>query len=503
MSLERYEILSELGRGGFGIVYKARQLATGQHVAIKMMHRARAGDEAQNRHTARFQREMKLCAQLHHPNIVRLIDSGLMEDGRLYTVFEYVPGKTLADLLSERGALEPVEAQHLMLQTLDALSCAHAQGVVHRDLKPHNVMVVATGARLNALVLDFGLGVLVEGKGLEDQSRITGTYEVLGTPAYAAPEQLRGEQPTPASDLFSWALVFLESLTGVRPIQGRTVQEILYHQLGPEPIPLPPALQTHPLGQILARLLKKDLQERGQQNGARLLREVESCNLRGLRLHPRARGPASSPGIPTVDSPKNNALSQTWQAQLPAKPEGDRRWVTALCCTFTVSSASKKEMDIEESDDFVRLGQQLCIEIGRSSGGSLGGVLGGQVLLYFGLAAPHPEDAQRAARAALEILQGVRKYNAQLESQKQVRLGVRASIHAGHVVPRGPGQVVGTAPQAAAQLSERAQPWEIVVSVDTAALLPPRFVLEPPSIPPQPPVPGLPPVLRLQLEIGS
>jgi len=511
MSLERYEMLSELGRGGFGVVYKARQLATGQPVAIKMMHRPRdAGDEAQNRHIARFQREMNLCAQLHHPNIVRLLDSGLMDDGRIYAVFEYVPGKTLASLLAERGALDPVEAQHLMLQILDALSCAHAQGVVHRDLKPHNVMVISTGARPNALVLDFGLGALVQGSQPDAQGKLTGTHEMLGTPAYAAPEQLRGEQPTPASDLFSWALVFLECLTGVRPIQGKTLQEILYQQLGPHPIPLPAMLVSHPLGQILARLLNKDVQARGQLKGSKLLREVEACNLRSLRLHPDAgRGPTSSPGMPAVPAAQDDGLTHTWQAQVhppapepameprPLKQEGDRRWVTALCCTLTVSPTSQKQMDLEESDELVQLGQRLCTEIGRSLGGSLGGVLGDQILLYFGLSAAHPEDAQRAAQAALEILQGVRQRNTQLERQKQVRLEVRASIHSGHVVPRGPTQIVGATPRAAAQLSTRALPWEVIVSVETASLLQPRFLLEPVSLPP-PPETGLPQVLKLQ-----
>jgi len=512
MSLERYEMLSELGRGGFGVVYKARQLATGQPVAIKMMHRPRdVGDEAQNRHIARFQREMKLCAQLHHPNIVRLLDSGLMDDGRIYAVFEYVPGKTLASLLAERGALDPVEAQHLMLQILDALSCAHEQGVVHRDLKPHNVMVVTTGARPNALVLDFGLGALVKGSEPDAHSKLTGTYEVLGTPAYAAPEQLRGDQPSPASDLFSWALVFLECLTGVRPIQGKTLQEILYQQLGPLPIPLPAMLESHPLGQILSRLLNKDVQARGQLKGSKLLREVEACNLRSLRSHPDAgRGPTSSPGMPTVQPVEKDNLTHTWQAQvrpttpeqvgeapLP-KPEGDKRWVTALCCTLTVSPTSLRQMDLEETDEFVRLGQQLCTEVGRSFGGTLGGVLGDQILLYFGQAGVHPESAQRAAQAALDILLGVRKRSAQLERQKHVRLEVRASLHAGHIVQRAPGQVVGNTPKTAAQLSTRALPWDIVVSGGTAPLLQPRFVLEP-MPPPHPPEPGLPELFKLQV----
>ena len=495
MWLKRYEMLSELGRGGFGVVHKARQLSTGQVVAIKSSHPPRDhGDEAHHRHVARFRREMKLCAQLHHPNIVRLIDSGLRDDGRLYAVFEYVPGRTLANLLAERGALDPVEAQHLMLQVLDALSCAHAQNVVHRDLKPHNIMVVATGARMNALVLDFGLGALLQGPGLESQSRLTGTFEVLGTPAYSAPEQLRGEQATPASDLFSWALVFLECLTGVRPIQGRTLQELLYQQLGPAPIPLPPALAAHPLGRLLSRLLNKDMQARGQVNGAKLLREVEACNARGLRLYPAMQRPASSSGPPAGPAPERGVLTETWQGKLqplppsreladeaqPPRQEADRRWVTALCCTLTVASTSQKKMDLEEGDEFVRLGQQLCTEIGRSFGGSLGGVLGDQVLLYFGSTAGSPEEApQRAAQAALEILQGIRKRSAQLERQKQVRMEVRASLHSGPVVARAQGQIVGTTPRTAAQISVRALPWEVVVSVDTAPMLQPRFTLEP------------------------
>src|SRR5262249_22097390 len=150
----RYEILAPLGEGSFGRVYKGRQVSTGQAVAIKVL-RFWEGDAPASveNQVARFRREMRLCAELAHPNIVRLIDSGQSEDGMLYAVFEYVPGSTLREILGTDGRLAWEVARHLMTQVLDALACAHARGVVHRDLKPENIMVPRTGAHRNAMVL--------------------------------------------------------------------------------------------------------------------------------------------------------------------------------------------------------------------------------------------------------------------------------------------------------------------------------------------------------------
>lgn len=276
----RYRILSELGRGGFGVVYKAHQLATGQAVAVKVLCLDSFAVSSWERQIARFRREMRLCGRLHHPNIVRLIDSGQADDACVYTVFELVPGKTLARVLAEEGALEPAEARHLMIEILDALSCAHAQGVVHRDLKPTNIMVVATGARRNAMILDFGIGALTEEKPIDGWSSLTPTNEALGSPGYAAPEQLRCQRPTPRSDLFSWGLVFLESLTGRRVFDG-PLPVVLRQQLSFDPVAMPPALSAHPLGQILRRATNKAIEARSG-SAAELLRELEACDLGGL-----------------------------------------------------------------------------------------------------------------------------------------------------------------------------------------------------------------------------
>src|SRR5207244_5553199 len=151
---------------------------------------------------------------------------------------------------------------HLMAQVLDALACAHARGVVHRDLKPENIMVMQTGARRNALVLDFGLGGFVsEAQGWE-LPRLTATREMMGTPCYAAPEQLRGEPPTPRADLYSWGLIFLECLTGELAVTGGSVQDVIRRQLGPDPVPIPPVVRDRRLRRILSHVTAKQVEKR-------------------------------------------------------------------------------------------------------------------------------------------------------------------------------------------------------------------------------------------------
>jgi serine/threonine protein kinase len=299
----RYEVHAEIGSGGFARVYRATQLATGQSVAIKVLRWQDRQESSFDRILGRFLREMRLCARLHHPNIVRLIDSGESEGGALYTVFEFVPGQNLADVLAQEGALDPLEARHLMLQVLDALACAHAKGIVHRDLKPNNIMVT-TGARRNALVLDFGISGII-GTTDCDRENLTVTGEMLGSPRYAAPEQFLREPPTPRSDLFSWALVFLESLTGsgasVRGMHG-----LVMRRLDPEPVSLPRPISEHPLGDILRRALVKDVAARVVTADA-LLRDLEARDMRDL---PRA---TKAPHAAAVSHCSSRSSSGGWR----------------------------------------------------------------------------------------------------------------------------------------------------------------------------------------------
>ena len=278
----RYEVLERIGAGGFANVFRGRQIATGQIVAIKELRIERAGGTPDaDEQVTRFRRETQICAELQHPNIVPLLDSAETEDGRLCAVFAYVSGWDLDDLLAAEGALEPAEAVHLMTQVIDAISSAHARGIIHRDLKPANIMISATGARRNAFVLDFGLGTIADDQKSRDYRRLTLDGAYLGTPFYSAPEQILGEPPTPRTDLYAWGLVLLECLTGESALGARTPHEAIHRHLSPEPVPIPAALISHELGRLLRRVTEKKVDAR-RISAAEALEAIQHCSREDL-----------------------------------------------------------------------------------------------------------------------------------------------------------------------------------------------------------------------------
>ncbi|MDX9720066.1 MAG: serine/threonine-protein kinase [Myxococcota bacterium] len=291
---DRYELVSRLGQGGFGVVYRARQLSTGQTVAIKVLLQGpEYGVDALARHQ-RFEREMELIGQLKHPNIVRLIDSGHTPDGRLYTVLEYIDGKDLAELLDASHALAPVTAKRLMTQVLEALASAHELGIVHRDLKPGNIMVTGTGRWCNAMVLDFGIATLLEDARGEDFVRLTQTGQIHGTPAYMAPEQLQG-QLSEQSDIYAWGLVFIECLSGVPVVDAESVASAIFQQLSPQPARIPDGLPS-PLQQVLRRATAKDPAQRyaSANDALRELAAIHDEQLEDLSI-PSSKGTEALP----------------------------------------------------------------------------------------------------------------------------------------------------------------------------------------------------------------
>jgi TOMM system kinase/cyclase fusion protein len=466
----RYEIISKLGEGGFGQVYRARQLITRQEVAIKVL---RALHTANETHIARFQREMQLCAQLYHPNIVRLIDSGRQEPELLFTVFEYVPGRTLTDVLADEGPLQAWEATQMMLQVLDALACAHNRGVIHRDLKPQNLMVTSTGVRRNALVLDFGLGTLPS-ENQEDLARITKTQEVLGTPTYASPEQLRGDPVTARSDLYSWGLIFLECLTGKRAVDGATLQAVIFKQLGPEPIAIPSWLEHHRLGRLLKRVTNKNPELR-DITAAAAIRELESCASDGWPVNEAVKQRTPTPAeLGTVDT-------------LPSFGEGERRQLTAVCCSLRLSGKGQAEADEEDLDRQLRALHTTCAQLARSYDGHVGGVLGEWTLFYFGYPSAQEDDARRATRAALEMIARMEQQSAELERSGKGRVECRVGVHTGLVISQegraggraGLPALMGTTPNLAVRLEGMAAPGTLLVSEATSKLLRGHFAFEP------------------------
>ncbi|XYH98713.1 protein kinase domain-containing protein [Sorangium sp. So ce1128] len=280
----RYEILSLLRESRLAVVYEGRQIASEQPVVLKIMRLSPEDGPAAlaRRRVARFLREMRRCARLHHPGIVLPFDAGQTDEGRLYAVFERVPGQSLAELLSAQGALEPEEARHLMRQVLDALACAHRQGVVHGDLRPAHVMVVPSAAQRSALVLGFGFSaVAAVARAGQEEAPLSGR-DLLGSHAYLAPEQRRGFPPTARSDLYAWGLVFLECLTGRRAGHGGPPEGEALQRHVREPVRMPGVLLEHPLGAILRRATVEEVEARTVTADG-LLRELDACDVSGLR----------------------------------------------------------------------------------------------------------------------------------------------------------------------------------------------------------------------------
>lgn len=211
----RYRIIALLGKGGMGEVYRATDLTLGQSVALKFLPALGAGDP---RLLERFHNEVRIARQVSHPNVCRVYDIGEAE-GLVYLSMEYVDGEDLSTLLKRIGRLPSEKATEIARKICAGLAAAHDRGVIHRDLKPHNVMLDKRG---EVLICDFGLAALPE--------QINPAEFRQGTPAYMAPEQIKGTAVTAQSDIYALGLVLYELYTGKRPYSGKNVQEILVQQ---------------------------------------------------------------------------------------------------------------------------------------------------------------------------------------------------------------------------------------------------------------------------------
>jgi eukaryotic-like serine/threonine-protein kinase len=227
----RYEIGDRLGSGGMSNVYKATDLTLERTVAVKILAEHLSDDE---RFVERFRREALAVAKLIHPNIVQVYDTGV-DDHRHFIVMEYVEGRSGAQILQRQGPIGPETAAEVGAQACAGLDYAHRRGIIHRDVKPGNLMVfggpVGDGAQLTVKLTDFGIARALE------QTRITQVGSVVGTAAYLAPEQVRGEEATPATDVYALGVVLYQFLTGRLPYEGSTLAELAVRQQNERPLP--------------------------------------------------------------------------------------------------------------------------------------------------------------------------------------------------------------------------------------------------------------------------
>jgi serine/threonine protein kinase len=262
----RYEVVAELGRGAMGVVYQARDPQIDRMVAVKTVSLWGQEPDEENEFRLRFMHEAQAAGRLHHPGIVAIFDVGENPENRNpYIVLEYVAGEALNRMLAREKKLPLETALQLAEEIAEALDYAHAQGVIHRDIKPGNILVTETG---HAKIADFGIAKL-------NLAHFTLPGRVLGTPAYMAPEQLNGEGVDGRSDLFSLGVILYAMVTGHSPFQGDSATTVSFKVANREPVAASALDLTLPreLDEVISRAMAKDREQR-YQRGAEFAEDV-------------------------------------------------------------------------------------------------------------------------------------------------------------------------------------------------------------------------------------
>ncbi|HEX6391206.1 MAG TPA: Stk1 family PASTA domain-containing Ser/Thr kinase [Solirubrobacteraceae bacterium] len=334
----RYRIVHRLGSGGMADVYCAEDLQLGRRIALKVLYRRFAEDAE---FVERFRREASSAAGLQHPNVVSIYDRGEW-DGTSYIAMEYIEGRTLKQLINQEAPLDPRLAGELTMQVLRAARFAHKRGVIHRDLKPHNVMVDAEG---RAKVTDFGIAKA-------GASEMTQTGSIMGTAQYLSPEQAQGLPVSAASDLYSVGIILYELLTGRVPFEGESAVTIALKQVNEQPVP--PSQLNPAVGQALDNVVLRALEKEPPRRFADADEFIDALEAaeRAQPLSAVATGATAvamapvgpPPAPPATDEPTGTYVAAPYAypaTPLPPEPERENggRWWVALIVGLLVAAA--------------------------------------------------------------------------------------------------------------------------------------------------------------------
>ena len=469
----RYQVRNALGAGGFGAVYLGHDTQLDRPVAIKVL---RGGPEVPQAESERFLQEARRLAQLSHPGIVAVHDVGL-DGGQVYLVSDFLDGPDLGRWLGDHRPAWP-EAARIAAAVADALAHAHARLIVHRDVKPANIILTPDRG---PVLVDFGLGLDEAGAGGSELGVIS------GTPAYMAPEQVAGaaHRIDGRTDIYSLGVVLYEMLCGRVPFRAGDTSELLRQVRDDEPQPprqlrreIPPELE-----QICLKALAKRLQDRytTAADFAEDLRRVSQSA--GGRASRRPSIPAPSSGYRRA-RPASTARVGLISGQDPSTStssrrrarEAERRQMTVLVCGSELfeSEAYLENLDAEDQAKVMRAVQQACEQVVHRFEGTVVQCDNQGLLACFGYPVAYEDAARRAVRAGLGILENMKTLGARLRREHGLELHPWVGIHTGPAVvetAEAAVSLVGEARNVAVRLEDVAEPGHIVCSAATHRLI--------------------------------
>ncbi len=481
--LGNYRLLRLLGRGGFAEVYLGEHVYLKSHAALKVLHTLLKDEDAET-----FLKEAQTLVLLTHPHIVRVLDFAV-EDGTPFLVMEYAPHGTLRKLHLTDSPLPPETVVRYVQQVASALQYAHDQRLIHRDVKPENMLL---SSRNEVLLSDFGLAMLAP------PTLVASTQEMAkplaGTILYLAPEQIQGK-PRPASDQYALGVVVYEWLCGKPPFRGSFYEIVTQHLWQP-----PPSLQEQVLSlspaieEVVLRALAKDPKQRFASVAAFAAAFEQASQLAPsqpglLPSQQPSPGPVTAPTYTTVavapsqlegptevDSTADQHAVPTLMAMSPRTDVGEleRRLVTVLFCDLAGFTSLSEQLDPEDVREiqgmyFARMSQEI-----RRFGGSIEKYAGDAVLAVFGVPLAHEDDAERAVRCGLSMQAAIQEVAAEVRTRWGVELALRVGVNTGEVVSgtwdiggRKDYAVSGDAVNTAARLQAVAEPGEVLVGEET------------------------------------
>lgn len=456
--IDRYVVLDLLGAGGMGLVYRARDERLGRRIALKFLPAHLCLQAAAKE---RFLAEARAAAALDHPNVCAIHEIGETEDGQLFIAMPLYEGETLRARI-KRGRLVFGEAMPIAIQIARGLGHAHDRGIVHRDVKPSNVMVLADGT---VRILDFGIAKV------DDPSAID-PLGPLGTIAYMSPEHLSGGSVDHRTDVWSLGVLLHEMITGTRPFHGDSRQELADAILNRDPDLLATSHPEVPTG--IDDVLRRALNRRPEDRYPSMATFSSALATLSADAEGAPRGPLNEQNDDAI--PTRNSGSPS---------PGERRRAVVLVTTVSDYAALIEHMTPADAQQVVSQIGDLAVDVVRRHGGLVNQAISEEIVSLFGVPTAHDDDELRAVRAALELHARVREMGGTGSSR---RVRVQSGIHGGPLVVQrlndGPRRyaVVGPSVQVASRLAAGAGADDVVLSPECQRLVSP-FVRTSPGRP--------------------